>query len=86
MNNVRWLGPYEPEGRHADTVTIDHIIKLQKRMSEVEGQMNNALNMCVSLVAADRKMRDALAKIALAEDWPVENIMQWNSLVKRGVG
>ena len=74
MNNVRWLGPYEPEGRHADTVTIDHIIKLQKRMSEVEGQMNNALNMCVSLVAADRKMRDALAKIALAEDWPVEKL------------
>jgi hypothetical protein len=74
MNNVRWLGPYEPQERHADSVTIDHIIQLQKRMSEVEGQMKNTLDMCMTLIQTDRKMRTALAQIASAEDWSIDKI------------
>jgi hypothetical protein len=74
MNNIRWLGPYEPQDRHADRITLDHIIKLQKRMSEVEEQMKNTLDMCVSLIQTDRAMRTALAQIASADDWSIEKI------------
>lgn len=74
MNNVRWLGPYEPQERHADSVTIDHIIKLQKKMSEVEGQMKNTLDMCLTLIASDRGMRTALNQIAYSDGWSIEKI------------
>lgn len=49
MNNIRWLGPYEPEDRHADTVTLDHVIELRKRLAEAERQRENALDMCMAL-------------------------------------
>lgn len=48
-NNIRWLGPYEPEDRHADTVTLDHLIELRKKLAEAESQRDNALNMCMAL-------------------------------------
>jgi len=49
MSEIRWLGPYAPEDRHADTVTLDHLIELRKRLAEVERQRDNALDMVMSL-------------------------------------
>jgi|GEM_PF-4706320 len=49
LTEIRWLGPYAPEDRHADTVTLDHVIDLRKRLVEAERQRDNALNMCVHL-------------------------------------
>lgn len=65
MNNVRWLGPYEPEDRHADMTTIDHVISLQKRLAEVERQRDNALDMVGTL----RKEIDLLKSTGRGPNW-----------------
>jgi hypothetical protein len=65
MNNVRWLGPYEPEDRHADTVTLEHVIELRKRLAEVEGQRDNALDMVMSL----KKENDLLRTTGRGPSW-----------------
>ena len=49
MSEIRWLGPYAPDDRHADTVTLDHLIELRKKLAEAENQRDNALNMCMTL-------------------------------------
>lgn len=56
MNEKGWLGPYAPADRHADKVTIDHIINLRRKVSDLEkdvmrleNQLNNALSMVVKL-------------------------------------
>jgi len=61
---IRWIGPYMPNlksdieyaKRHADEVTIDHIVDLRKRLMEAEGkvlevsrQRDNALDMVMTL-------------------------------------
>ena len=56
MSEIRWLGPYAPDNRHADTVTLDHLIELRKKLAEAENQRDNALNMCMTL----RKESDLL--------------------------
>ena len=35
--------------RHADPITIDHIIDLKKRLRETERQLNNAIDQCTQL-------------------------------------
>ena len=49
MSDIRWLGPYPPEDRHADTVTLDHLIDLRKKLAEAERQRENALDTCMAL-------------------------------------
>lgn len=49
MTEIRWLGPYAPEERHADTVTLDHVIDLRKRLAEAERQRDNALDVVMTL-------------------------------------
>jgi len=46
---IRWLGPYAPNDRHADDTTLDHIIDLRKRLAEAERQRDNALDIIVTL-------------------------------------
>ena len=46
MSNVRWLGPYTGNDRHADSKTIDYIIDLRKRLQEAERQRDNAVAQC----------------------------------------
>jgi hypothetical protein len=50
MTEKGWLGPYAPTDRHADKVTMDHIIDLRRRVLELEkivmrleNQRDNAL-------------------------------------------
>jgi len=41
MTNIKWLGPYTPTDRHADSVTIDHIIDLRKQILALEKRIEN---------------------------------------------
>lgn len=66
MNDVRWLGPYEPEGRHADSETMDHIITLRKRVEIAEHQMNNALDAYMHMKKKEEAFRYALHRIAVS--------------------
>ena len=44
--------------RHADDLTIKHIIELRKQLAEAERQRDNALNACMAL----RKQIDSLQR------------------------
>jgi hypothetical protein len=52
---TRWIGPYPQTDRHADDITLDHIIDLRKRLAEAERQRDNALDIITTL---HRKIRD----------------------------
>jgi len=64
MTEKGWLGPYAPTDRHADKVTMDHIIDLRRRVLELEkivmrleNQRDNAL---AAVTELQRRLNDAL--------------------------
>ena len=57
---IRWLGPYPPNTRHADPETMDHIIDLRKRLVEAERQRDNALDKVVSMQKKVSEMKTVL--------------------------
>jgi hypothetical protein len=63
MTEKGWLGPYAPTDRHADKVTMDHIIDLRRRVLELEkivirleNQRDNAL---AAVTELQRRLNDA---------------------------
>lgn len=63
MSEVRWLGPYAPEERHADNETLEHIIALRKQLEIAEHRMNNALDAALAAMHKERVFRYALNEI-----------------------
>lgn len=63
MAEVRWLGPYAPEERHADNETVEHIIALRKQLEIAEHRMNNALDAALAAMHKERVFRYALNEI-----------------------
>jgi len=57
---IRWLGPYAPNSRHADPETLDHIIELRKKLEEAERQRDNALDKVMSMQKKITEMKEAL--------------------------
>jgi hypothetical protein len=57
---IRWLGPYPPNTRHADPETMDHIIDLRKKLAEAERQRDNAL---AGLSGMHKKILELKAKL-----------------------
>jgi len=57
---IRWLGPYAPNTRHADPETLDHIIDLRKKLAEAERQRDNALDKVMSMQKKITEMKEAL--------------------------
>lgn len=56
------------EERHADPVTLDHIIDLRKQLAEAERQRDNALNYLKSLNEDRRELLEALKALGKEED------------------
>lgn len=76
MSEIRWLGPYAPEGRHADNETVDYIIALRKQLDIAESKMNNALDAAVAAMQKERIFRYALNEIqAASKDDVVKQIV-----------
>ena len=57
---IRWLGPYPPNTRHAYLDTLDHIVDLRKRLAEAERQRDNALDKVVSMQKKVSEMKAVL--------------------------
>ena len=57
---IRWLGPYAPNSRHADPETLDHIIDLRKKLAEAERQRDNALDKVMSMQKKITETKEAL--------------------------
>lgn len=75
MAEVRWLGPYAPEDRHADNVTLEHIIALRKQLEIAERQMNNALDAALAAMHKERVFRYALNEMLAIGDDKVKSIV-----------
>ena len=41
MSDIRWLGPYAPTDRHADDVTLAHVVELRKKVAEQQRHIAN---------------------------------------------
>jgi len=39
---VRWLGPYAPDDRHADDVTLEYIVALRNKVAMLEDALRQA--------------------------------------------
>jgi hypothetical protein len=63
MQEVRWQGPYVKEPRHADDVTIDHLIELRKRVALLESQLDNVLSWVKPMQRSNEQMKAALEEI-----------------------
>ena len=48
--------------RHADALTIEHIVKLRALLAEAERQRDNALNQCLNMLKEIRLLRAQLEK------------------------
>lgn len=55
-----WTGPYAPKDRHADSVTIDHIIDLRKRVALLEKQLENVLSWVNTMRAENEQLKRIL--------------------------
>jgi hypothetical protein len=49
-NEKGWLGPYAPTSRHADDITLNDYIQLRKKVIELEGQINRAIDQMIDAV------------------------------------
>ena len=63
MSDVRWLGPYAPAVRHADDITIAHVVELRKKLADAERHRDNALEGLMALKKERDQFRDALINI-----------------------
>jgi hypothetical protein len=50
--------------RHADPITLDHLILLQKKLAEAERQCENALDHMIAVVRKNQEYRESLQLIA----------------------
>jgi len=50
--------------RHADFITMNHLISLQKKLSEAERQCENALNYMIAVVRKNQEYKESLQLIA----------------------
>jgi len=56
--------------RHADPLTMDHVIELRKRVSDLERQVNNLSNANVELWKQNKELRaELLQRSEEQNDW-----------------
>ena len=61
MSDVRWLGPYAPADRHADDITIAHVMELRRKVAELEDQLARTLSWVVPMKRRVEKLEEALS-------------------------
>ena len=61
---ARWLGPYAIKERHADDVTIDHVIALRKKNEMLQDALRQATqelaNACLRNMALKKGIQDIM--------------------------
>jgi hypothetical protein len=63
MSEIRWIGPYAPKDRHADDITINHVIDLRKRLETAVTHRENSLNGFIAVNKKYIKAYNALVDI-----------------------
>lgn len=82
MTEVSWLGPYpvSDNSRHADPVTLAHVVELRKRINELEGYVKNFEDHCSKV---HRTLVDVRQIIRQAEDPKAEVLRVIDEALKR---
>ena len=60
---VKWLGPYAPNDRHADDVTIDHLIALHRENMLLQDALQQAVSNVNDLTLRSMTMKKAIQDI-----------------------
>jgi predicted RNase H-like nuclease (RuvC/YqgF family) len=58
--DIRWLGPYAPTDRHADDVTLAHIVELRKKVEELQRHVSNLESYLTPVRKRVEKLEEAL--------------------------
>ena len=57
---VKWLGPYAPADRHADDVTLAHVVELRKKVAELEEQLARVMSWVIPMQRENVLLRKKL--------------------------
>lgn len=60
---VKWLGPYAPNDRHADDVTIDYLIALRRENMLLQDALQQAVSNVNDLTLRSMTMKKAIQDI-----------------------
>ena len=58
--DIRWLGPYAPADRHADDLTIAHVVELRRKVAELEEQLARVMSWVVPMQRENASLRKKL--------------------------
>ena len=58
--DIRWLGPYAPADRHADDLTIAHVVELRRKVAELEEQLARVMSWVVPMQRENSLLRKKL--------------------------
>ena len=59
-SDIRWLGPYAPAERHADDVTLAHVVELRKKVAELEEQLARVMSCVIPMQRENVLLRKKL--------------------------
>ena len=59
-SDIRWLGPYAPAERHADDVTLAHVVELRKKVAELEEQLARVMSWVIPMQRENVLLRKKL--------------------------
>ena len=59
-SDIRWLGPYVPADRHADDMTLAHIVQLRKKVAELEEQLARVMSWVIPMQRENERLRESL--------------------------
>lgn len=59
-SDIRWLGPYAPAERHADDVTLAHVVELRKKVAELDEQLARVMSWVIPMQRENESLRKKL--------------------------
>jgi len=59
-SDIRWLGPYAPADRHADDITLNHVVELRRKVAELEDQLARVMSWVIPMQRENILLRKKL--------------------------
>ena len=62
LSDIRWLGPYALADRHADDLTIAHVVELRRKIAELEEQLARVMSWVIPMQRENALLRKKLSE------------------------
>jgi hypothetical protein len=59
-SDIRWLGPYAPADRHADDITLTHVVELRRKVAELDEQLARVMSWVIPMQRENILLRKKL--------------------------